>query len=425
MPEHNRGGLRAFARAGRAGMTAILLAGALSAAAIAQSLPAASGTAALGHVTVLSQQIGPRVAGTPEYGRAADYVADQLQRFGYQVDRQAFPFVGFEEMSAPALVVTAPVQTALHPVTLLYSGPTPARGVEADIVAAGIGRRDDFAGKQVEGHVALVKRGELRFSEKASNAAAVGAAAVIIYNSQPGPAQSGTLGAPTAIPTVMIPQQEGERLLQLMAASSVRVRLTVNTLVKPRTSENVIGIKRGTTKPDEILVVGGHLDSVPFAPGANDNASGVAAMLEVARLLADVPTARTVHFVAFGAEEVGLLGSDYYARNRAGTKIGMINLDMVGDGPVMLVANSAGSGGLLDAAERVAGRLGLRLERSRSGSSDHVTFERAGVPVVFIHTGDDGVYHTPMDLVGHIQPQLLAQAASLAAGLVLELAGSR
>jgi aminopeptidase YwaD len=407
-------------------MTAVLLAGVLSAAAIAQSLPPASGTAALGHVTVLSQQIGPRVAGTPAYGRAADYVADQLQHWGYRVERQAFPFVGFEEMSAPALVVTAPVQTAFHPVTLLYSGPTPAQGVEADIVAAGIGRRDDFAGKRVEGQVVLVKRGELRFSEKASNAAAVGAAAVIIYNSQPGPAQAGTLGAPTAIPTVMIPQQEGQQLLQLMAANSVRVRLTVHTLVKPRTSENVVGIKLGTALPDEILVVGGHLDSVPGAPGANDNASGIAAMLEVARLLAEVPTARTVHFVAFGAEEVGLLGSDYYVRNRPGAKIGMINLDMVGDGPTVLIANSAGSGGLLDATERVAGRLGLRIERLRSGNSDHVSFERAGVPVVFIHTGDDGVYHTPMDLVGHVNPQLLAQAASLAAGLVVELAaGSR
>src|SRR5438309_419936 len=156
--------------------------------------------------------------------------------------------------------------------------------------------------------------------------------------------------------------------------------------------------------------------------GANDNASGVAAVLEVARLLVEVPTARTVHFVAFGAEELGLVGSSYYVANRTLAVTGMVNLDMVGHRAQLLLSNSAGRGGLMDVAEQVAGRLGIGVQRLSLGSSDHVSFEGAGVPVVFIHTGDDGVYHTPQDVYARIDPNLLAQAASLAAALVVEIA---
>lgn len=403
---------------------AVLLAAFLSAAALAQSLPPASGTAALAHVTALSQQIGSRVAGTAAYGRAADYVAEQFQRLGYRVERQAFSFVAFEEISPPVLAVTAPTPGVLHPVTLLYSAPTPAEGLEAEVVAAGLGRKDDFDGKRLEGRIALVERGQVLFSEKAANATAAGAGALVIYDSQPGAAQVGTLSVPAAIPVVMIPQEEGRRLLQWLGAGPVRVRLTVASVISVRQSDNVLGIKIGTTAPEEVVVVGGHLDSVPGSPGANDNASGVATMLEAARLLAGVPTARTIHFVAFGGEEIGLVGSDFYVRNRRSPVVGMINLDMVGNGPALLLANSAGAGGLLEAAARAAGRLDIPVQRVRFGSSDHVSFERAGVPVVFIHTGDDGVYHTPMDTVSHISPQLLAQAAGVAAALAADLAAS-
>src|SRR5207244_654199 len=83
------------------------------------------------------------------------------------------------------------------------------------------------------------------------------------------------------------------RLGAWLAAGPVRVRLVVRTVTEQRTSVNVIGIKPGTTAPAEVVVIGAHLDSVPLSPGANDNASGVATVLEVARLLAEVPTARS------------------------------------------------------------------------------------------------------------------------------------
>src|SRR5256712_1156451 len=195
----------------------------------------------------------------------------------------------------------------------------------------------------------------------------------------------------------MVPYDEGLRLGAWLAAGPVRVHLVIRTVTERRSSVNVIAFKPGTISPQEVLVVGAHLDTVPPSPGANDNASGVAAVLEVARLLAEVPTARTVHFVAFGAEELGLVGSSYYVANRTLAVTGMVNLDMVGHRAQLLLSNSAGRGGLMDVAEQVAGRLGIGVQRLSLGSSDHVSFEGAGDPVGLNHTGGSGGFHTPQD----------------------------
>ncbi len=417
---------RLWPRSGRLGLGALLLAGVLAVAAGAQSPPSASGPAALAHVAALSQQIGPRPAGSPAYVHATEYVTEQFQRLGYRVEQQAFSFQFFDEADAPVLTVVAPVALPLHPVTMLYSTATSKDGVEAELVDVGLGREEDLRGKRLDGKVALAGRGQVRFAEKANHAAGAGASAIIIVNNQPGPAKTGTLLEPSRIPVVMVPYDEGLRLGAWLAAGPVRVRLVVRTVTEQRMSASVIAIKPGTSSLPDVVVVGAHLDSVPLSPGANDNASGVAAVLEVARLLADVPTARTIHFVAFGAEELGLIGSRHYVASRTLAIAGMVNLDMVGYGSLLLVSNSAGSGGLLDVAEQVARRVEIPVRRQSIGSSDHESFEAAGVPVVFIHTGDDNAYHTPQDVYARINPQLLGQAASLAAAIVMEIAsGSR
>lgn len=414
-----------FRRVAPLGPVALLvLVAALAATALGQPLPAASGTAALAHVAALSQQIGSRPAASPADARAADYIVGHLQALGYRVERQSFPFRSFEEVRAPELVVLTPAQAVLRPVTLAYSTSTPRDGVEAEVTAAGLGREEDMRGLRLDGKVALIERGQIFFQQKVVNAATAGAAAAVIYNNQPGPAQTGTLLEPSRIAAVMISQDEGQRLLQWLRAGPVRVRLVVGTAIGERTSQNIIGIKAGARLPGEVVVVGGHADSVPNGPGANDNASGVAAMLEAARVLAAVPTARTVHFVAFGAEEVGLIGSRFYVDHRNGTIVGMVNMDMVGHGPGLLLINSGNDNALVDVAERVARRLGISVTRVRlrEGGSDHLSFERAGIPVVFIHTGDDSAMHTPDDVLERVDPHLLEQAAGLAAGVVLELA---
>lgn len=405
---------------------ALLLVLAVSAvAAPVPVVPAASAQLAFQHDVVLSQQIGPRPAGSAADARGADYIADQFRRLGYVVERQQFPFRYFDETRVPSLTVVAPPSSAIHVVTMEFSASTPAEGTEAELVAAGLGTPQDFAGPRLDGKIALVERGTIQFREKAVNAAAAGAAAVIVYNSQGGPAIGVTLVEPSRIPAVMISQEDGHRLLEMVKSGPVRLRLIVSTVVEQRMTENVIGIKRGTSSPGEIVVVGGHRDSVRVSPGANDNGSGTAAVLEAARLLADIPTARTIHFIGFGAEEVGLLGSAFYVKNTTASVVGMVNMDMVGRGPAIMAGNLTGHPFMLDIADTVARRFGLTLRRFRLGQSDHVSFEQAGIPAVFLHTGDDDAIHTPNDVLDRVNGQLIATAAGLAAGIVLEVANRR
>jgi len=96
---------------------------------------------------------------------------------------------------------------------------------------------------------------------------------------------------------------------------------------------NVVVERRGTTRPEEIVLVGAHVDAVPGTPGADDNASGVAGVLEMARVLRDHPTDRTIRFVVFNLEEVGLVGARHHARlvaERDETIVGVVILEMIG-----------------------------------------------------------------------------------------------
>ncbi len=384
----------------------------------APALPAASAENTLRHLTVLARQIGPRPSGTPAYLRAAEYVEAQLRALGYVVERQPLTFLYFEARGSTLRVVSS--GEAIPTVVPEYSAATPAQGVEAPIVDGGFGRPEELQRAGVGGRVALVQRGPAGFffRDKVANAAAAGALGIVIYNNLPAPVQQVTLLQPARIPAVLISQEAGQRLLALLRQGEVRVHLGVDTVTEQRTTWNVIGRRPG--RLPRTVVVGGHLDSVQISPGANDNGSGIAAALEAARLLASAPLELSVEIVAFGGEERGLLGSAHYVRERAGQVAGMVNMDMVGVGTLQ-VGNGGGNGPLVDAAERIGARIGLRLPRFRlPGASDHASFEQAGIPTVFIHTGDDPLIHTPNDVLERVDPHLMAQAAQLAATVALE-----
>jgi len=397
----------------------VALAGAL---ATAQTLPPASPTDAFQHVLVLSQQIGPRPAGSTNFARTVEYVATQLSRLGYAVDRETFPVWYFEESRPPLLSVVGPTRLELQPLTLVYSASTPPQGVEELIESIGLARPEDVHGHHLQGRIALIARGQLYLRDKVANAAAAGASAAIIYNNQPGPVPSGTLIEPAKIPAVFISQDEGQRLLDGLRSGPIRGKLVVTTSIEKRSSQNVIGVKLGSRNPTEIVVVGAHADSVKVSPGANDNGSGLAAVLETARLLARVQTARTIHIVAFGAEENGLVGSHFYTLGHGRMVVGMVNMDMVGRGSGLQIGNEGTNILAVDLAERVARRLGLQVRRFKSGQSDHVSFEQASVPAVFITTGNDDAMHTSGDVADRLDPTLIAHAATLAAAAAYEMA---
>jgi aminopeptidase YwaD len=174
-----------------------------------------------------------------------------------------------------------------------------------------------------------------------------------------------------------------------------------------------------------VLIVGAHRETVEGAPGANDNTSGVATALEVAEVLRRVPLALTVRFVFFGAEEYGLFGSEYYVQHMGSDSVvGMVNLDMEGVGDRLQLARYRGRDDLVKAAAQIAERLGIKVTVKPSDGSDHVSFERVGVPVVFLLRPDDPYYDTPKDTVDRVDPNLLEVSARLATAIVIDQAGA-
>ena len=377
-----------------------------------------SGEAAKLQVDALSGQIGERPAGSTNYDQAAAYASGQLLGWGYQPTLQPFPIVNYDDRGATLDIVSGGVAT-LAPDTLMFSA---GSQVEAPLVAVGgVGAPEDLAGVDVQGKIALVQRGTLRFAEKVANAAAAGAAGVIVYNNEGSARVRGSLGRMSNVPAVTVSGDDGQRLLQLLASGPVVVRLGVDASTSEQPASNVIAELQGGTAAPGVVVFGGHLDSVPGSPGANDNASGSAVVLELARQLASVdPSQRphTVRFVLFGAEEIGLFGSRHYVDTLSEAErrsiVAMINLDMVGVGDQW---RFGGTDSLVQAALGATNELGeqaLPMRGPQTGASDHANFLSAGIPALFIHRVDDPNYHSGGDRPGLIDPRALSSAGTIA-----------
>jgi aminopeptidase YwaD len=395
-----------------------------AAAPAAPAAPAAfSGERALAHVGQLAQTIGSRPAGSPAAAAAGDYIAGQLAGYGYEVERQGFLFPQYEDRVSDLTAGDEPIEAA----AMLYSG---GGEVSGPLVLGGFGRAQDFP-RRIDGAVALVARGDqITFQDKVTAATAAGAAAVVIYNSAPVGFRGSLQGAsPSPVPVLAISGESGQRLRQRLQAGPLAARVVVDAGVTELPAENVVARRPETAPAARTVVVGAHFDSVPEGPGANDNASGSGLLLELARALAADPAAApglNVVFVAFGAEELGLLGSAHYVRGltpeaRDGTRA-MLNFDMVGVGDALRVGGDAALIDLADGVARERGQTLGRLPASLGRASDHASFIAAGIPGIFFHVTDDPNYHSAGDTAVHVSPRRLQQMGEIGAALLRRLA---
>ncbi|MGX5656798.1 M28 family metallopeptidase [Geodermatophilus nigrescens] len=363
---------------------------------------------------------GTRVSGSPGYTASADYVTGQLEASGYTVTRQSFEFPFFEQTAPSSFSQVSPTRTPYVENTdyavATYSGSGTATGVvrAVDIVeptgpanssTSGC-EASDFTGFAA-GDIALLQRGTCSFGIKVENAAAAGAAGVVLFNEgQPGRdiLLNPTLGAPIdgAVPTVGVSYATGRAL------EGATVTISTTTTSEVRETENVIAELRGRTS-DNVVMAGAHLDSVAAGPGINDNGSGSAAILEVAQNIAKTKPQNTVRFAWWGAEEYGLLGSNYYVSQLSEQQVADIglylNFDMVGspnfarfiyDGDQSAftapVTVPEGSDQIEYVLEDYFERRQLPYEATEfSGRSDYQAFILAGIPSGGLFTGAEGV----------------------------------
>ena len=351
---------------------------------------------------------GIRAVGTPGFDASVDAMLTELDEIGFATRTEEVPYTGFRENSASLTVGgrTFAAPDELH--ALIYSASGDVRGTVAVLHRSGCDP-GDFA-NVADGAIAMTTEGGCFRRDQAINAAAAGAAALVV--GYPGRAR-GEIYRPTLIDpdgiTIPVVSVTDEGVEALRAADGREARVEVVTERERKTLRNVIG---EFGEGPAVLVLGGHLDSVLDGPGLNDNGSGVAALLEVARGIAEagVPDGWTVRIGLWGGEEFGDLGSRaHVARTPDGIEA-YLNLDMAGSlhGAALVYDEAAAPSGsehiteLYEAALAARGADSTRVDIG--GSSDHFAFSQAGIPIggLFAGAGEAGSAAQPSAATGQM-----------------------
>ncbi|KAK8103606.1 Zn-dependent exopeptidase [Apiospora kogelbergensis] len=349
---------------------------------------------------------GNRAFGGGGHNATVDWLYDTLSATGY-FDVVKQPFV--ELFSAGSATLSGAGGTKQYTADILtYTAGTGGQTLSRPVVAVanlGCDAADYPAGDAIKDNIALVQRGTCDFSTKASLAKAAGAAAAIVYNNVPGDV-SGTLGkqSDANAPIVGIPQDEGAAILAALASGPVVLDLSIESIIENRTNYNVIAETKLGDK-DNVLVLGGHSDSVYAGPGINDDGSGTVGVWAVAKALAGFRVKNAVRFAFWGAEEYGKLGSFYYVKqlNKTEAEIAKIraylNFDMIaspnyvygiydGDGSAFNFSGPAGSDQIERDFEDFFKANNLPSVPSVfSGRSDYAGFIENGIPSGGLFTG--------------------------------------
>ena len=360
-------------------------------------------------------QYSPRESATDAELAAAQFLKSRFDELGYATRLQEFT-VG--PLPRSELTITSGSGTEKkwsHPMGMSHEG-----GVSGVLRFVGKAFEEDIPAEGLEGVIALIERGEITFEEKVERVAEAGAVGAIVFNNRPGRFY-GDLRNQSTMPAVSISRGDGRDLLDLIEEGEVEAQVTVKSESRP--SRNVIAEMPGSADTGRTVVLGAHYDTVPDSPGANDNGSGIATIMTIARQVAGNSYPFTIRFVLFGSEEIGLFGSRHYvdALDTEGIEstIAMLNFDTVGAGSNLGVL---GSPDLIGEALRLGKRFGPNLVRITAlppnVSSDHAPFQDADIPVMFLMSDDSSRIHTPEDKLPWIEPNLLGWSAEIGIGLL-------
>jgi carboxypeptidase Q len=283
----------------------------------------------------LTDVIGGRPTGSAANLRSVDWAIRKFTDAGLTAKKEAFSMPArWNERSVSATVTGDGIAFSPAIVSMPFSTGTPASGLTAPLLDGGQGADADFArlGDRAKGAFVLVETEELKdieglFKEYAETADveprafAKGVAGIVYMGSRPFGLlyrHNASLGPANTHPLVIMEREEAQRALRLVRAGHA-LTLTEKLDIESGGSYesfNVVAELAGTTKRDEIVVIGAHLDSWGLGTGANDNGCNAAMVIDVARQMtrAGVKPARTIRFALFNGEEQGLLGSWGYVK---------------------------------------------------------------------------------------------------------------
>lgn len=415
---------------------------------------------------------GNRAAGSPGFDASASFVADELRSAGYGVTLDPVAMTVFRQEAPTVLEVLGPVATSFQDAhdlkAMLLSpsgdvtGPLVALGFDPNVqpgARTGLGCAPGDWSEVPAGAIALVQPGNCRRHDAIVNAQEAGVAAVITsyVDWAPDHVLRPTLVTPEdiTVPAIGVTGATGVALFAA-AQAGARVHVATHTAVVQTTSSSVIAETKGGDT-SHVVMIGGHLDSVIDGPGVNDDGSGTMAILEMARELARLrPDGAPwkVRFAFWTGEELGLFGSFHYVGGLGDDEVrkleAYLNLDMIGSPNSFRQVYDMSGGSRPAAAGVLAARLeqalrdaGLSAEPANiGGSSDHVAFDQAGVPVGGLFSGAneivsadeavlfgatagaaaDACYHLACDTIANVDRAPLEQLARAAAEVLGNLA---
>jgi hypothetical protein len=413
---------------------------------------------------------GGRGIGTAGLEAAGAYIEKRFQKLGLTPlaggFRQKFDVVTGSDV-APATKVTIDgkplADGSFRPIAGSHSGSAEGDMVFAEWGISGEGVRDDYAKRDVKDKIVVVRRfapddlnadDKRRFSDlryKAWVARQHGARALVVVDSPvdtkgekppeeaPFPEASEVGVTQGAIPMIVVNRAVGQPLIaRLTKRERVKASMNIELTHKRAPAFNVVGKLAATGKPSGgAIVIGAHYDHLglgghgSLAPdvkaphlGADDNASGVAALLEVARQLAAAKErTRDIWFAAFSAEEIGILGSKHFVEQlpKDADIAAMLNMDMVGRMRVNQL--SVLGAGTADEWQEIVGpacdaaRVLCATDEGGYGPSDQTSFYVVGVPVLHFFTGAHTDYHKPSDSSDRINAAGAMQVAAIVASV--------
>ncbi|MEW6026639.1 MAG: M28 family peptidase [Planctomycetota bacterium] len=395
----------------------------------------------------------PRLGGTPEEKKAANLLKQYLRSIGLKPKEETFRIQTYKDINA-SLEVLTPYRKKYEAAVIGNSGSTPGKGITAEVVhitSSEPSHLKTARNKIVLTYNVITKSMHQQLRQYKTKAI------IRVQNPAPRcPAGSGrsaseSIGAPALmqlkqnelfikaygrIPSIMLNYEDG---LEMVHKSARTVRVVLKQKEFQATSRNVIATIPGTELPNEKIIICGHYDSVNKCPGTVDNGGGSVSIAEFARHFARNPAKRTLIFIWFGSEEMGLKGSWAYTKQHARelakprppislktkTVKLVINFDVAGttfgnNGTVICGHESMSN--FVDSFTR---EKGLPVTTHHSAySSDNIPFNERGIPSIALHRYS-GVYgHTKLDGIYLASPEGLKVMGQFGLELVDRIANA-
>lgn len=380
----------------------------------------------------LADEIGPRLTGSPQYLKAISWAENEFKHLGLSnVHTETFQTDIWEPEPGASGRITAPVEHELHISSLGWSPSTPSDGVHGKVLLVSSIAPSALkqVGEKARGKVLLFSTAifpkpwnEKAFLDGMQCLRELHPLAILFATGPSGSQSTGDLygGTIADFPIGLVTTEDFELLRRLSGQNEVGVEFRFRN----RTAKNVsvpqlVGEIRGSVYPDQVVVLGAHLDSWDPGTGAQDNGTGVATVVDAARELSSLPQPpkRTIRFVLFGGEEQGMIGSSAYVkahRGEMGDVDAMLTTDTGDEAPLGWYLN-----GRDDEAPALAGVLPLLSGIGADGttedlggmfSSDQASFDVVGVPTLLLWTPMSGyskLHHKASDTFDSVNKKTL------------------